>query len=163
MKRWRHTLLVLVTIATCAGCDQVTKAVAKSTLSPGRVVTFAADTVRLQMTENAGAFLSLGASWPASIRQMIFTIGAGIVVGAIALYALADTRGGVARAVALALISGGGLSNLFDRVTYGGHVVDFLNIGVGTLRTGIFNVADMGVMAGVVLLLMSVRSGARNV
>lgn len=163
MRRWHHALLVLVTIAACAGCDQATKAVAKSTLPPGRVLTFAGDTVRLQLTENAGAFLSLGASLPAGVRQLIFTIGAGIVVGAMALYAIADTRGGVVRAVALALIAGGGLSNVFDRVTYAGHVVDFLNVGVGTLRTGIFNVADMGVLAGVVLLLMSVRSGARNV
>ena len=50
--------------------------------------------------------------------------------------------------VAIALIVGGGVSNLIDRLRYGGYVVDFLNVGIGSLRTGIFNVADMAIMVG---------------
>jgi len=49
-------------------------------------------------------------------------------------------------------VCGGGLSNLVDRIAYDGHVVDFLNIGIGSLRTGIFNVADMAITAGALLL-----------
>jgi signal peptidase II len=36
-----------------------------------------------------------------------------------------------------------------------GSVVDFLNVGIGSLRTGIFNVADMAIMLGVALLLLA--------
>ena len=48
----------------------------------------------------------------------------------------------------------GGFSNLYDRITNHGGVVDFMNMGVGSLRTGIFNVADMAIMAGVLLLVI---------
>jgi len=48
---------------------------------------------------------------------------------------------------------GGGASNLIDRASRG-HVVDFLNLGVGSLRTGIFNVADVAVLLGAVLIVV---------
>jgi signal peptidase II len=57
--------------------------------------------------------------------------------------------------VSVALIVGGGVSNLVDRLRYGGYVVDFLNVGIGPVRTGIFNVADMAIMVGVVLWAFS--------
>jgi signal peptidase II len=47
----------------------------------------------------------------------------------------------------------GGASNLIDRLIYDGYVLDFLNVGVGSVRTGIFNVADAFIMAGVILLI----------
>ena len=50
------------------------------------------------------------------------------------------------------LLFAGGFSNLVDRVVHG-RVVDFLNVGIGPVRTGIFNVADMAIMLGVALLL----------
>jgi signal peptidase II len=52
----------------------------------------------------------------------------------------------------LTLLAAGGASNWADRVVHG-RVVDFLNVGIGSLRTGIFNVADIAIMAGVVMLL----------
>jgi signal peptidase II len=59
----------------------------------------------------------------------------------------------------LALVVAGGVSNLADRVARG-TVVDFLNVGVGSIRTGIFNVADMAIMAGIALTL--IRRHARS-
>jgi signal peptidase II len=57
----------------------------------------------------------------------------------------------------LALVAGGGISNLIDRLLYNGRVTDFLNVGIGGVRTGIFNVADMAIMAGALLLLLNMR------
>jgi len=45
----------------------------------------------------------------------------------------------------------GGISNLIDRILWG-SVVDFMSVGVGPLRTGIFNVADVAVMIGIALI-----------
>ena len=53
----------------------------------------------------------------------------------------------------LLLFLAGGVSNLIDRVTLG-RVIDFLNVGIGPLRTGIFNIADMAIIAGVVILIV---------
>ncbi|HUP40440.1 MAG TPA: signal peptidase II [Vicinamibacterales bacterium] len=58
-----------------------------------------------------------------------------------------------------ALILAGGASNWIDRVMRG-SVVDFINVGVGPLRTGIFNVADVAVMLGAAVLL--VREGVTS-
>ena len=60
----------------------------------------------------------------------------------------------------LALIVAGGLGNLYDRVFEGGAVTDFLNVGVGPLRTGIFNVADVAIVAGVLLMMLSSKAPA---
>ena len=54
------------------------------------------------------------------------------------------------------------MSNLIDRLRYGGYVVDFLNVGIGSLRTGIFNVADMAIMAGVIIWAFSDRLWKRS-
>jgi signal peptidase II len=64
--------------------------------------------------------------------------------------------------VGAALICGGGLGNVIDRVSQGGNVTDFLNVGVGSVRTGIFNFADMALMLGVALLVVGDMFGARR-
>jgi signal peptidase II len=51
-----------------------------------------------------------------------------------------------------AFILAGGMSNMIDRVL-AGVVIDFMNIGIGSLRTGIFNVADMAIMAGLFVVI----------
>jgi signal peptidase II len=57
-------------------------------------------------------------------------------------------------ALFLSLVCAGGISNVIDRIAYDGSVVDFLNMGIGPLRTGIFNVADMAITTGAVLLAL---------
>jgi len=53
------------------------------------------------------------------------------------------------------LIVGGGAGNLFDRLFHGGRVGDFLMAGIGAIHTGIFNFADLAVMAGCVVLVLA--------
>lgn len=47
----------------------------------------------------------------------------------------------------------GGIANLIDRVTRDGHVVDYLVLNLGPLHTGVFNLADIAIMAGAGVLL----------
>jgi len=60
-------------------------------------------------------------------------------------------------------IIGGGLGNLFDRLLYDFHVVDFINFGIGSLRTGILNVADMSVTFGVFFLVIYTLKAKKKV
>lgn len=55
--------------------------------------------------------------------------------------------------IGCSLILAGGIGNLIDRVVFNGVVTDFLNIGIGSLRTGIFNIADVVIMLGVGLVI----------
>jgi signal peptidase II len=63
-------------------------------------------------------------------------------------------RGSVRHAAAFSLFIAGGASNWFDRLSEG-RVVDFMNVGIGWLRTGVFNVADVAIMLGVALFVFA--------
>jgi signal peptidase II len=147
---WAVFPLLLLMTATVA-CDRVTKHAAAVTLkeSPGR--SFLADTVRLQYAENTGAFLGLGAQWPRPVRTGFFVVGNAVLLTGLVLVAMRQARSRVIL-VGLALFVAGGASNLADRVTRG-SVIDFMSVGSGPLRTGIFNVADAAIMLGAGLVL----------
>lgn len=155
MHRLKHIAIVYLILLSCAGCDQATKAMAKEYLPRNEIMSFAGDTVRLQYIENKGGFLSMGSSLPEETRELIFTVGVGAVVISMLCYLLIMSSLTPTTTIALSLIGGGGLGNLIDRIAYDGHVIDFLNVGIGGLRTGIFNVADVALMAGAFLILLS--------
>ena len=126
----KRLALIFVVLVSCVGCDQTTKSIAQSYLPSTAAWSFLGDTVRLQLAHNTGAFLGLG---DAMLAKHLHAVG----VFAIALY------------------FAGGVSNVIDRWAYGGYVIDFINLGIGPVRTGIFNVADMFIMLGAVILLIS--------
>lgn len=151
----KRTLLVITILLSCVGCDQASKSVATSHLSEGQTVSHLVGTVRLQVAKNYGAFLGLGTSL--GKRTQLVSIGTAIGLVALLIYCLAFAPANPVTLSALALILGGGISNLIDRLLYGGYVIDFLNVGIGPLRTGIFNLADVFIMLGFVLLLFRDR------
>jgi len=118
--------------------------------------TWLSGSVRLQYAENPGAFLSLGADLPDWARAALFSFGGGLILLGCGIAAF-RRRGNLRASWGLALVFAGGISNLADRLARG-SVVDFLNVGIGSLRTGIFNVADMAVLLGVGLLLLPRRA-----
>jgi signal peptidase II len=128
-------------------------------LQSGITESLFSDSLRLQLTQNPGSFLSLGASLPEPLRFGLFTAVVAIVLIGLVCAAL-FARLSTARFVALALVAGGGISNLIDRLLYDGRVTDFLNVGIGSLRTGIFNLADMAILAGALLLVLRMRGAA---
>lgn len=145
-------LLAVVCVATIA-CDRTTKRLAERALPPGQRYSYLHDTFRLEYVENRGAFLGLGSHLSAHARFLLFTVGAAaglILVGVTVARGRTDPRD----TFAWALILAGGGSNLADRVLRDGLVVDFLNLGIGSLRTGIFNVADVAITGGAVLVLL---------
>ncbi len=147
----RAIFLVLVTVSTI-GCDRVTKHLATTLLAHRPTRSLLADSVRLVYAENTGGFLSLGANLGAAVRNSIFVIATGLVLATL-IGMLIRSRWPFWRALGVALFVAGGLSNWIDRLTRG-SVVDFLNVGVGWLRTGIFNVADVAIMLGIAILLL---------
>jgi signal peptidase II len=152
----KRVLLILLIVVWCVGCDQATKSIAKSHLPKSQMLSFVGDTVRLQYTENKGAFLSLGASLSENWRGMIFTGGVATFLLGVLGYLLVASNLPAVTVLAFSLVLGGGLSrlsNLLDRIAYGGYVVDFINLGIGSLRTGIFNAADVAITIGVLLVM----------
>lgn len=163
MTRLIRIIVIAVTLLSCVGCDQATKAVAREYLPRNEVVSYAGDTFRLQFAENRGAFLSIGATLPEATREVVFIYGKGAIIFGILGYLLFASGLSRPTTIALSLIAGGGLSNLIDRIAYGGYVIDFLNVGLGSLRTGIFNIADVAIMAGAIYLVMRGLRHEKNV
>jgi signal peptidase II len=154
-----RALLILLVMCGCVGCDQATKAIAREHLPTGTTISLFHDSLRLERTENVGAFLSLGESLPKDLRSILFTFGGLLVVTVGLVWTLFARNLSPARTAGAALACAGGLSNVIDRLSRSGHVVDFLNVGIGPVRTGIFNVADMALMLGLALLLVSSARG----
>ena len=153
MNAYGTRLALMLLVVGTIGCDRMTKHFAAETLAGEPRQSFLADTVRLEYVENSGAFLSLGADLPPAVRTMLFTVGnAVILVGTVIL--AVRRRWTVTELLGLGLVFAGGASNLADRIARG-SVIDFMNVGLGSLRTGIFNVADVAIMAGVVLLVLA--------
>ncbi len=152
-RKARARLGLLAIAAATVGCDRVTKHIATRVLEGVPTRSYFGDTVRLGYAENVGGFLSLGAGLPDGARTAVFTVATGLVLVALVVMAIRGRWSGL-RLAALALFVAGGASNWIDRVLRG-SVVDFLNVGIGSLRTGIFNVADMAIMLGVALLLLA--------
>jgi signal peptidase II len=160
MTRIGIRLVLLMAIGATIGCDRVTKHVAATSLSGTPSRSFLADTVRLEYVENTGAFLSLGADWPLPVRTAFFSFGNALLLVALAVLAV-RRRWPRPTLLGVALFVGGGTSNLLDRIAYG-KVIDFMNVGLGQVRTGIFNVADMAIMLGAAIVVVgSYRSDGR--
>jgi len=146
-------LVLVMAIGATIGCDRVTKQIAETKLVGMPRQSFLADTIRLEYVENTGAFLGLGAEWPPAVRTALFGIGNGVLL--LAMVALAIRRRWPTLALfGVAFFVAGGSANLVDRMTRG-SVIDFLNVGLGPLRTGIFNVADMAIMLGAGLVILA--------
>ena len=139
-----------------AGCvvvaDLVTKLVAESMLALRSAVAVVGDTVQLRLVYNPGAAFGLHLGpWSRWIFLGV-AIAAIIVLDRMSRTAL---RGDRLRQLATGLVTGGAFGNLVDRIRNAQGVVDFLDVGIGIHRWPTFNVADIGVSCGAILLAWS--------
>lgn len=130
--------------------DVLSKRWVRSAFALGDSVPVVGDWVRLTYVLNPGAAFGLEVG---PYSRPVFTVLALLALGVI-LVALRGTPDGAhGRVAALALVGGGAAGNLMDRVGMGA-VVDFLDVGVGPLRWPVFNLADVGVTTGALLLVL---------
>jgi len=156
MNRISRILLILLIVLAFVGCDQATKSLARRELQFVTSVSMLQGLVRFQYAENDGAFLSIGSELPLSVRKSVaIVLTVIVVVGAIALLLFAD-KINLSNLVALSLLLAGSMGNLIDRLLNDGRVVDFLILGTTTIHTGILNVADLLITAGLVTLYITI-------
>ena len=140
------------TVTLVATADVVTKYLAHTRLSRHVPLDIIGEVVRIGLAYNPGAAFGLHLG---PYSRWAFTVIT-IVALAVLLRMYRETRAGDwTRVAALALISGGALGNLINRFWSARGVVDFIDVGIGDLRWPTFNVADIGVSVGAVLLAYS--------
>ena len=152
MKQRNQLILTLIILLSNYLLDRITKLLAINYLEGREPISFFYNTIILKYTENSGAFLSLGSNWSESVKYIVLLI-IPILACLYGLYYCAFKQKDKKLIIAMVCIIGGGLGNLIDRLFNDFRVVDFLNFGIGSVRTGILNVADMLVTFGVIFLL----------
>jgi signal peptidase II len=141
--------LFWIVAAAIVVADLVTKALAVSSLTMGFPRDVVGTVVRLNLVYNPGA--AFGINFGPSSRWIFLALTLAALGILVRLYR-ATRAGDVARTLAVALVAGGAVGNLVDRIRSSVGVVDFIDIGVGFHRWPTFNVADMAVTTGAFLL-----------
>jgi signal peptidase II len=159
--RLLRTFLILLLLSFNIGCDQVSKNIARKELIEGIPKPYLNNHFFLIRGENKGAFLSTGDWLTGPARLIILSL---IPLAAVLFglwFVLSKPKLHMLTVIALVMIIGGGLANLYDRLMHG-SVTDFMFIDFGTLHTGVFNVADMSIMAGMGVLLVQALTEKRG-
>jgi signal peptidase II len=154
-------LTLAVMLVLLVGCDQASKQYATLNWqhTAAAPITFLGETFEIRYAENPGAFLSLFANLPEQARTLLLTVMNGVILAGVAVVLLFRSGWDRWSFTALGLLLAGGIGNLIDRVWLGGVVIDFMVIdlggltGIRWLKTGIFNVADIAITAGFLMLL----------
>jgi|LauGreDrversion4_2_1035121.scaffolds.fasta_scaffold09911_3 signal peptidase II len=143
--------IVLVTLSACVSWDQATKLLAKRLLAGRMPLSFCSNLLRFEYAENIGAFLGLGDQLPDSLRWVLLIALASFMLVGLTLFVYLKHDLSAVETLGYGLILAGGTSNVFNRIV-SGYVIDFLNVGIGGVRTGIFNVADVSILIGFVIV-----------
>ena len=131
--------------------DRLTKAMARASALPGTLIP---GVLGFRRVRNAGMAFSMlsGHFW-------LLTVFTGLLIAGIVFYLLRRPQEPTAVRAGLWLIAGGGLGNLYDRLTMGA-VTDFIELKF--MRFAIFNVADVCICAGAALVLLGVWCADRR-
>lgn len=150
-----RTLRIVILIVANIAVDQISKIIVRAEIGRNEVIELIGNTFIMTKVENKGAFLGMGSELPPTMRWILLLILPVIVLGGVTYYILTNKTLDRLSLIAFCCIIGGGIANVFDRFVYG-SVTDFFHIDFGgVFRTGIFNVADMSVTFGMILLVIA--------
>jgi signal peptidase II len=146
--RWFWPLALALLFTDCA-----TKRAVEHRLPVGKPQPVVGEVVRFTLSYNTNAAMSIPLGGPAGrLVLSALTIAALLVLGVLYHRTPPSER---LRVIGVALVAGGALGNLVDRIRSSAGVVDFIDVGVAHVRFWTFNVADMGITIGAVLLLLT--------
>ena len=134
------------------GCDQLSKRIVRSRVDSYEKIPIVKGHFTLTNVENKGAFLSVGHSLPDQFKTVFLAVLPLVALGIALLYLFLNDRITALRAAGICFLVGGGLGNILDRLFYG-SVTDFLHLQYGAFQTGIFNLADVSIVIGLILIV----------
>ena len=159
MKLSKRSIYIILVIVLTIATDQISKLlvreniVLRTDINPGERIALVGDAFIMMHVENKGAFLGMGSELNETLRVILLLILPVVVLGYVLRHIFKDKSLDNWSLFAFASIIGGGIANVFDRIVFG-KVTDFLFIDLGgVFRTGIFNLADLSVTTGMIILL----------
>lgn len=149
-----RVLLVLSLVLLNIGCDQISKTVVRQTIAPNQRIEVYENNLVLTKVENSGAAYSLGSDLAPLLKIILLQILPIIVLLFLLRLILIKTNYSKETILGFTFIIGGGIGNLFDRIVYG-SVTDFMIMDLGIIKTEIFNMADVSIMVGSFIILIT--------
>ena len=151
-KRKRNLFITTIVFLSII-LDQISKIWVRNNFESYIENSIIGDVFTLIKVENTGAFLGMGSELSEIPRVLLLIALPIIVLVSITIYTYIDKSLDKISIIGFSLIIGGGIANIFDRIVYG-SVTDFLYLNFGgVFKTGIFNIADMFVTTGMILIL----------
>ena len=154
----KKNIYLIILILFNIGIDQYSKKIVREEIIPGSQTEILGKLLQLMNVENSGAFLGMGSESNPTVKLIFLLILPIIVILSVLYYLFTNKSIDKLTSVGLSCIVGGGLANLYDRFLYG-SVTDFLFMDFGIAKTGIFNLADLSVTTGMILILLSTFKG----
>ncbi|RIV41983.1 signal peptidase II [Flagellimonas pelagia] len=153
MKKHLTKILILFLILGNISCDQVSKKIVRSNVKQGEYIKLINDNFILTNVENTGAALGFGQNFNPLAKTILLKMLPLLVLFLLAFRILTKKHMNKFLAIAFAFVIGGGIGNLIDRIVYG-SVTDFFHLRIGFFKTGIFNMADVSVTIGILMVLV---------
>ncbi|MCL6295460.1 signal peptidase II [Jejuia spongiicola] len=155
MKFTKRTIYILLVIIITIAIDQISKIWTRANVIKGSTSEIIGDFFTLHNVENKGAFLGMGSELNDTLRIILLLVLPVVVLAFVLRHILKDKTLDNLSLFAFSSIIGGGIANVFDRIAYG-SVTDFWHIDLGgVFRTGIFNIADLFVTTGMIVLVIA--------
>ena len=154
VNKFYRAILILFILALNIGCDQVSKTIVRRDIPDNKEIGYLGNHFTIEKAENTGAFLSLGDTLGGPVRTILLVILPLLAILGALVYIIINTKITKYTLLGIILIIGGGVGNLYDRMIHG-SVTDFMHIDFIIFQTGVFNVADMSIMAGMFIILIN--------
>jgi len=152
-KKLIRLLIVLIVLITNVGCDRISKIAVRDEIAYQERINVIGEYFIMTNVENRGAFLSTGNSWPEPIRLAVLMILPIFVIGYAIYYIFWNKDLTKWRIIGVAMMVSGGIGNIYDRIV-SGSVTDFLYMDFVIFHTGVFNIADVSIMAGMFITII---------
>lgn len=154
MNKLLKIFISLILIISNISCDQITKEKARDEISKNETIEVVNDNFILTKVENTGAAMSLGENLSPKSKIVFLQILPLLVLLMMFIYIIREKKISKLNLIAFSFIIGGGIGNIYDRILYN-SVTDFMYLEFGSFHTGIFNMADVSVVVGVLLLFVN--------
>ena len=147
-----RVVIILTLVFLNVSCDQLSKKMVRNKLDSNERIQVFNHNLILTKVENSGAAYSFGSNWNPIVKGIILKIIPAIVLVILLGMTLLRTEYPKIVMIGFTFVIGGGIGNVFDRIVYG-SVTDFLYVDLGFFATEIFNMADVSIVIGALIIL----------
>ncbi|AUP80730.1 signal peptidase II [Flavivirga eckloniae] len=145
----------LLLILSNISCDQITKDKVRESISKYEVIEVIGNSFMLTKVENNGAALNLGGNLTPFLKIIFLQVFPLTVLLLLFVYIVREKMISKLNLIGFSFIIGGGIGNIYDRIFFN-SVTDFMYVEYGGIKTAIFNMADVSVVIGCLLVLLNI-------